>query len=215
MSVSAGGAIRNRIGLLLTTALVGVGSVLGTSAARAQSQPTNGMIEAGGAIIDQTDALNTIVDLMDSSSVINWDTFDIGAGNTVSYITADNAAAYSVLNRVVTAAPSIIDGDLISQNNISVWLVNPSGIMFGAAGTFTGGSLVLSTAAVGTTDFLDGDGSFSLANADAAGTIGLVAGTGQILAPGGFVAVAQDVSAGKTITAASGEVAIPNASVGN
>lgn len=148
--------ISGRLGLLLTSALVGVGQLGLAPAASAQTLPTNGVFDGGGGTIT-TDTNSVTVDLQDASRVINWDTFSIGSTETVSYITADTATQFGVLNRVITLSPSQIDGALLSQNNIAVWLVNPEGITFGSTGSFSGGSLVLTTAGVGTTDFLDGD----------------------------------------------------------
>jgi len=83
---------------------------------------------AGGASLD--------VDLHDSNSVITWTTYSVGADNRVSYVTPSTVAQYAVLNRVLGGNVSQIDGSVVSQNNIVVWLSNPNGILVGPTGSF-------------------------------------------------------------------------------
>jgi filamentous hemagglutinin family protein len=98
----------------------------------------------GGATI--TPAPNDLnVDLNNSNRIVEWDSFNVANGDTLAFVSGDAVTPFSVLNRVVMATQSNIDGTIVSQNNISVWLINPAGIVFGSEGNFSGGSLVLST----------------------------------------------------------------------
>ena len=58
----------------------------------------------------------------------DWNSFDIGQGFTVNFTGPTNDA---VLNRVVTGDVSNINGSLMSDPSIEVFLINPNGIIFG------------------------------------------------------------------------------------
>ncbi|QGN55301.1 filamentous hemagglutinin N-terminal domain-containing protein [Novosphingobium sp. Gsoil 351] len=158
------------------------------------------------------------VNLNDQSRVINWQTFNVAAGNQVDF-TTPGTAAIGVLNRVTgvdgamtpTIYRSLIDGTLNGKSNIAVYLSNPAGITFGPTGAFNGGSLVMTTLGVTDTDFLDG-GSINLAGTSAekivlgapaamGGPYGLSATNGSI------VLVAQEISVAGSISA-SGDTAL-------
>lgn len=95
------------------------------------------------------------VDANGASRAIDWNSFSVGATGVVNFVSPGTTTALTVVNRVIgtsngigvprTVTPSVIDGKITSTPNIAVWLVNPSGITFGAAGSFNGASLVLST----------------------------------------------------------------------
>ena len=127
--------------------------------------------EGGTTITPGTGTLQ--VDLNNGTRVVNWDTYSIGTGGSVSYITSNTGTQYAVLNRVITASPSQIDGLIAATNgganNIAVWLTNPNGITFGSTGAFNGGALVLTTLGVTDTDFLDGNSTVNLTGASANG----------------------------------------------
>jgi filamentous hemagglutinin family protein len=62
--------------------------------------------------------------------VVNWDSFDIGAGNTVRFVqNPDPTRHVSALNRIWSADPSVILGSL--QANREVILLNANGVYFG------------------------------------------------------------------------------------
>ena len=85
-------------------------------------------------------------------SIINWQGFSIGAGETTRFV--QQSAASAVLNRVVGADPSSILGAL--QSNGRVFLVNPNGIIFGAGAQIDTAGLVASTLNIMDADFLMG-----------------------------------------------------------
>ena len=58
---------------------------------------------------------------------INWQSFNIGKGNTVQFV--QQSSASMVFNRVTGSTPSSILGNLIS--NGKVFLINPNGITIG------------------------------------------------------------------------------------
>lgn len=112
--------------------------------------PTNPTVVSGSATFSQTANVLTVTN--SNGTIINWDTFNIGAGKTTYF--QQTSASSAVLNRVVTADPSQIYGTLAS--NGKVWLVNPAGIMVGAGGVVDTAGFVGSTLRVGDADFLAG-----------------------------------------------------------
>ena len=88
---------------------------------------------------------------------INWQSFNIGAGNSVRF---DQPAATSIaLNRVLGNSRSEIYGNLTS--NGQVFLINPNGVLFGAGAQVDVGGLVASTLNITDRNFLDGKFVFS------------------------------------------------------
>ena len=92
---------RTAIALLASTALVFPHSLV------AGELPTGANIQAGGASIDVTGNLMTVTQGTDRS-IINWNSFSVGAGNTVNFIQPGVTSA--ILNRVTGATPSTIAG---------------------------------------------------------------------------------------------------------
>ncbi|CAN5235758.1 hypothetical protein BH11PSE14_BH11PSE14_22300 [soil metagenome] len=173
-----------------------------STAAHAQSAPTGGVIAAGQANIAQNAATTTITQTS-ANVVINWQTFNIGANNTVQFI--QPGASSIALNRVLGADPSVILGTL--QSNGRVFLLNPNGILFGTGASVNVGGLVASTMKLSDSDFLAGRYAFS-----DAGT-GTVVNQGTITAAdGGFVALmGRTVSNQGVISARLGTVALAGA----
>src|SRR5579862_4295454 len=85
-------------------------------------------------------------------AVINWQGFSIGASEITRFI--QQSASSTVLNRVNAGNPSQILGSL--QSNGRVFLINPSGITFGAGSQINTAGLVVSTLALSDADFQAG-----------------------------------------------------------
>ena len=83
--------------------------------------------------------------------IINWNSFNIGKNASVHF-QQPNAAA-STLNRVTSATPSSIFGSLTATGQI--FLLNPSGVYFGAGARVNVGSLIASTQSMSNEDFLN------------------------------------------------------------
>ena len=209
---------RRRLALQLSTALATTVATAGLAAPAFGQDilPTGNTTVAGSATVGAGPTApggggSLSVDLQDTNSVITWSTYNIGQTNAVYYVTPTTTAGsqYAVLNRVVTMTPSQIDGLIDSSNgglnNIAVWLVNGSGIVFGSGGSYNGGSLVLSTLDVPDADFLNGGG-FTLGSSTGAGTgtITLNGGTGLLNSTGSVIIAAQEISTSKSITGATG-----------
>ncbi|MBB5445111.1 MULTISPECIES: filamentous hemagglutinin N-terminal domain-containing protein [unclassified Paraburkholderia] len=83
--------------------------------------------------------------------MIDWTSFSIGRGNTVTF----NNGSGATLNRVTAGAPSALLGSLNATG--SVYLINPQGIVVGHSGVIsTGGRFVASTLDLPDTAFMNG-----------------------------------------------------------
>lgn len=179
--------------LLASTCIVPV------SSAFAGPLPENGNVTAGAGAIS-SDGTTMTVRQDTHKLAIDWQSFSIGAGNTVRFDQPSATAA--ALNRVTGDNPSEILGSL--QANGRVFLTNPAGITFGAAAEINVGGLVASTLNISNEDFLagnyvfEGDSAAAIANggriqAADGGPVALVAArvvnTGEITANAGSVAI--------------------------
>ena len=160
--------------------------------------PSGGVVSAGGASIVSTPGSTTITQ-SSQNVAINWQSFNIGAGEAVRFI-QPNANAIA-LNRVLGADPSSLLGSLSA--NGKVFLVNPNGILFGRGASVNVGGLVASTLAISDSDFMAGRYNFT-----GSGN-GAVVNQGSINADGGYVALlGAQVSNEGVITARLGSVVL-------
>ena len=130
---------------------------------------------------------------------MRWNTFNIGSAARVQF---DQPGSNSVvLNRVVSANPSEIYGTLSA--NGKVFLVNPSGIVFGKGSRVDVGGLVASTMSIDEGEFMNGRYRF-----ERSGSTASVKNDGDITASdGGLVALfGADVRNEGTIEAKFGSV---------
>ncbi|WP_376960567.1 MBG domain-containing protein [Azospirillum sp. A26] len=182
------------------------------STALAQPLPSGPAVAAGSVSIATPSGTSLIIDQSSPNAVVNWQSFSIGAGNTVHV----NNGGGATLNRVTGNVPSRLDGSLTATG--SVYLINPAGVAVGPGGRVaTGGSFVASTLDVRDEEFLrGGDKTFagtSKATVTNAGSIGSLGGdvaliaravenSGTIAAPKGTAALA----AGYEVLARDGTV---------
>lgn len=126
-------------------------NALGT-ATLAADLPAGGVVAAGTASI-ATGANSLVVTQGSNRAIINWNSFSVGAGNTVQFVQPSTSSA--VLNRVVTANPSQIYGSITANGR--VFLVNPNGIVVGPTGKIDASGIFLTTASIGDSDFMAGN----------------------------------------------------------
>ncbi|HHL4258875.1 TPA: filamentous hemagglutinin N-terminal domain-containing protein, partial [Escherichia coli] len=87
----------------------------------------------------------------------NWNSFDIGKGNTVQFYQPNSSAV--ALNRVVGGGESKIMGNL--KANGQVFLVNPNGVLFGKDASVSTSGFVASTRDIKNDDFMNRRYTFS------------------------------------------------------
>lgn len=167
--------------------------------ASAYALPTGGVVAAGGATID-SGASKTTITQSTASTVINWQSFGIAAGQTVQFVQPGSTSV--ALNRVTGTDASNIMGSL--QANGRVFLLNPNGVLFGSGASVNVGGLVASTMSLSDAKFMAGDYAFTDAGS------GSVVNQGNITATdGGFVALmGKTVSNQGVISARLGSVAL-------
>ena len=124
----------------------------GLSAQPASNELPEGWVVRNGAALPDVSGSNMTVNQSTSRAVIDWNRFNIGAAAAVKFSVPD--AGSSTLNRVVTSTPSEIFGSLSSNGQL--FLINPSGILFGRQSSVNVGSLVASTMALDPDGFMDG-----------------------------------------------------------
>nr|VFJ44092.1 MAG: filamentous hemagglutinin family N-terminal domain-containing protein [Candidatus Kentron sp. DK] len=120
--------------------------------AHAGELPTGGQVAAGAASISDNGTAMTI-DQTTQNAAINWQTFSIGANNSVTF--HQPSASSVALNRVRGSDGSVILGSL--NANGQVFVVNPNGVLFGTGAQVNVGGLVASTLDISTEDFMAGN----------------------------------------------------------
>ncbi len=122
------------------------------TSAQAQTLPQGGNVVAGSASINQATPNSLNIVQTTNSAIINWQSFNIGAGQSVNF--QQPSAASVTLNRVLGNDPSAIFGTLTA--NGTVMLVNPNGVFFGPGSRVDVGGLVATTANIKDADFMAG-----------------------------------------------------------
>jgi trimeric autotransporter adhesin len=113
--------------------------------------PTGGTTVAGNGQISESG--NTLtVDQSSSKLAIDWQSFSIGAGQSVIF--RQPSAQSIALNRVLGQDPSQILGNLSA--NGQVFVLNPNGVLFGHEARVSVGALLASTLQLSVADFLAG-----------------------------------------------------------
>ena len=162
--------------------------------------PSGGKLAAGGASISQSGPALTVTQTT-PRAVVNWDSFSVGSGGSVTFAQPGSTAA--ILNRVTGATTSTIAGAL--DANGQVYLVNPNGVAITSRGTVqVGGGFVASTLGIADSDFMNGKLAFTGSGASASVNVAGAINT----APGGFVGLLGGSAS------VSGEVSAPLGKVG-
>jgi len=112
-----------------------------------------------GDVSIQQSANNTTI-MASDKAIINYSSFDIAQSETVQFIQPSNSA--SVLNRILSASPTNIDGTLLANGR--VFFVNPAGIYIGAGAIINVNQLVASGLNITDSDFINGQYNFAGGN---------------------------------------------------
>ncbi|MBL8265847.1 beta strand repeat-containing protein [Steroidobacter sp.] len=163
--------------------------------------PENGIVVSGAASMTTPSSSNLRIDQASDRVVIEWDRFNIGQNASVTFAQPSSSAV--ALNRVLASDASQIMGTL--NANGRVFLVNPSGVLFGRDAHVDVGGLVASTLNISNEDFLAGRYVF-----ESNGTAGDVANLGTLRAnDGGYIALlGRQVANEGIITARLGTVGL-------
>ncbi|HEY4071793.1 MAG TPA: filamentous hemagglutinin N-terminal domain-containing protein [Herbaspirillum sp.] len=143
--------------------------------------PTNGQVTAGAATISENGNVMNVVQSSDRMAA-TWNTFNIGSGAQVNFVQPSSSSV--ALNRVTSGDASQIMGQL--NANGQVYLINPSGILFGQGSAVNVGGLVASALPISDANFMAGNTNFDASGAATAP--GTVINQGTITAgDGGYV----------------------------
>lgn len=82
--------------------------------------------QQGRVTVNQPSAKDMVITQQDGKVILNWASFDIGKGYSVEFVQPENGSA---LNRIQSADPSLILGNL--RANGEVLLYNANGVIFG------------------------------------------------------------------------------------
>ena len=118
--------------------------------------PQGAKVVQGAAIFNQPQS-GTLNITNSDKTIINWQQFNIGPGQTTNFIQPDSSSA--VLNRVISNNPSEILGQL--NSNGQVYLINQHGILVGEGAQINTQSFFASTLNISDDDFNNNVLSFS------------------------------------------------------
>ena len=156
--------------------------------------PTGGQFAAGAGTIKAT-GNGLAITQSSTRGIINWQSFSIGAGQTVQFYNAGGAT----LNRVTGGTQSVLAGALLATG--SVYLINQYGVVVTPTGqVLTNGSFVASTRDLSNAAFMQG-GALEFQG----GSSGAVVNQGNITSRyGDVVLIGQSVENAGQISAANG-----------
>jgi filamentous hemagglutinin family protein len=180
-----------------TAALIALG------AAPAAGGPEGGTVVGGAATIQGQGGPAVTVNQSSSSAIINWNTFNIGAKESVRFNQPGSSSV--ALNRVTGGlGPSEILGTLTANGR--VFIINRDGILFGPGAVVNTAGFLATTNDIKNSDFMTGRYNFNIPGRPDASIVN----QGRITATsGGFAAlVAPGVRNSGTITATLGTVAL-------
>jgi len=101
--------------------------------------------------IDAANAQRLVVNQQDQRVILNWSSFDIGAGYGVRF---NQPTGGSALNRIGSSSPSVILGSL--EANAEVILYNANGMLFGKGATVNTGNFIATTLNIADDQFAKG-----------------------------------------------------------
>jgi len=132
----------------------------------------NVVVGSQGATVRSAPGAALDVNVDSDRAVVNWLSFSVGRDATVRFndTRAAQGGRAAVLNRVVNIADgfagiraSEIRGTLTAARGLSIYLVNPQGVLFGPNARVTAGSLVATTSVIEPDEFFTGGGGRGLA----------------------------------------------------
>lgn len=123
-------------------------------------------VQAGAAAYNTTNNTMTVTQTTDKA-VLNWNSFNVSENAAVNF--AQKNASSVALNRIFSATPSKILGNVTANGQI--YLINPSGILFGKNAKVNVGGLVASTLNVDTDTFMNSGIANALAAKDQSGRV--------------------------------------------
>ncbi len=122
----------------------------------------SGSTTISGDVSLTTDDQTLTIQQQSEQAIIEWNSFNIGENNTVTF--NQPSAAASALNRVISGNPTTLAGVL--NANGKVFVVNENGVYFTPTATINAHSFAASTLALSNDDFLNNKLLFKLDDVD-------------------------------------------------
>src|SRR5262245_39533317 len=139
--------------VLTSTALIALG--IGPAA----GGPAGGTVVGGSATIQGQGGPTVTVNQSSNSAIINWNTFNIGRGESVTFQQPNSGSV--ALNRVTGGlGPSEILGSLTANGRI--FLINRDGFLFGPGAVINTAGFLASTNDIKNADFMAGRYNFNI-----------------------------------------------------
>jgi filamentous hemagglutinin family protein len=198
-------SILDRSVRLMIMKTVAVATLTSITALGAYANPLNPTVVGGSATVTQSG--NTLtVNQTSQRAAIDWQSFNIGAGETTRFIQPSSSAV--ALNRVWGPGASTIAGHLLANGHLIV--VNPSGIVFTPTSFVNVAGLVATTSNITNANFMAGNMIFD----QPGNPLASVVNEGSItVTDGGLAAfVAPGVRNAGTIEARLGKVSLASGS---
>lgn len=120
--------------------------------------PTGDTVSQGTANVDHSVANQITVNQTSNRAVIDWQTYNLAAGEAMVYNMPSGGAVLNLTNNLGTQ--SVINGSITSAG--TVYLVNPHGILFGSSASINVGSLVASSLNIDANEFMANSGPLNL-----------------------------------------------------
>ena len=213
--------------LIVSTALVSVLCAGDATSSQVLSGSTNVVdqshsseIGAAGAVVHNSVPTTLNVDLKANATIITWNGFNVPSQTTAIF--ADTRApgatgAITVLNRDIGTAgspavpvPSVINGTINSDSNVSVFIINKAGVLFGSTAVVKVGGLVASAVDITDGSFLAPVTGYAFAGSTGSKVTvspGAKLNATSAVAPGSILLIGEDINSGGAL-AASGDVGI-------
>jgi filamentous hemagglutinin family protein len=134
----------------------GVGGGGGTVGGMVGGNLSLNNVAAGAAALSQAGGVTTIR-TGSRTTILNFDRLSVGAGETLQFV--QPSANSRVLNRILGAEPTRIDGTVLSNGR--VYFVNPAGVMFGNGAVINVGGLYAAAGHMSDADFVAGNNLFT------------------------------------------------------
>lgn len=151
-------------------------AVAAAFASGAHALPTGAQVVNGQVVVTQP-ASNVLNIQSSPNAIVNWQQFNIGANESVRI--QQQSAASAILNRVVGGDASKILGQLSSNGR--VFLINPSGIVFGAGARIDTAGFIASTLNITDSNFLSGKFEFEGSHKNGIKNEGTIKSSGEII----------------------------------
>ncbi|MDZ4371654.1 MAG: filamentous hemagglutinin N-terminal domain-containing protein [Phenylobacterium sp.] len=203
--------------LRLAAGAAGVALLAAGSAGALPVYSGNALVSAGGGAptINTLPPNLVIVDLNAPRTIIDWTSFNLAAGETVSYAFAQNN--WIALNRVGSGEINI-DGFISAARSTgfpldtgataggNVWFYSPDGVVFGPNARANVGGLLATSAAVDPAQFLNAANLTMRFTGSGSGGPVTIAGGGTFTARGHLAFVAPRVTSGAGATINAGDL---------